>query len=297
MRFNFKKFIRELPNFDELYCTESNKVSHKAFSYMRMPNGTFKTTYRCRFVEVDQLLIDILKKRFLKKEKNSIKFLDVGVSSGISTVEFLSLCRESKVNVDAVCTDLYPLGKIEQIGQSFYRLSVDKTSVMFGIKNFSIRGFFAFRDLTSLCGFFGIFYRPMAEFLFKAFPRLVRESYVHLLCEELQDLVSLGRAQVLKCDVLDMDDIYTGAHVTRFANILNPSYFTNTEIRSVVSNYLSSASEGAVVVFGRTDIGPNREYFFDIYEVASGKLMSVKSIGSEEHSFSFRKNLVGMIHL
>lgn len=79
------------------------------FRHLRMPNGTYKTTYANRMPDVDAAAADAL------GSPRAIRVLDVGVSSGVTTLELAEVLdgRGFATTVDAV--DLSVAGYLHRV--------------------------------------------------------------------------------------------------------------------------------------------------------------------------------------
>jgi hypothetical protein len=75
-----RKFLLE----DDHRSSAHSNASHRAFfKSICLPNGTHKTTAPGRLRDVDEVIVSMLPPR------QSVHFLDVGISSGVTTLEFI----------------------------------------------------------------------------------------------------------------------------------------------------------------------------------------------------------------
>lgn len=79
---------------------------------LKMRNGTFKTTRPHRFDDINPQLMDLLRTRV----PGAPKVLDVGVSTGISTVELVAAFRAAGLAPAFTATDLYLAGHLVRLG-------------------------------------------------------------------------------------------------------------------------------------------------------------------------------------
>ncbi|HEY0778735.1 MAG TPA: hypothetical protein VGD56_12275 [Gemmatirosa sp.] len=70
------------------------------FRYLRLPNGTYKTTYPNRMPDVDAIVADAL------TPGTHVDVLDVGVSSGVTTLELIDTLEARGLEPDVVAVDL-----------------------------------------------------------------------------------------------------------------------------------------------------------------------------------------------
>ena len=70
------------------------------FRYLRLPNGTYKTTYPNRMPDVDAIVAEAL------TPGTHVDVLDVGVSSGVTTLELIDALEARGLVPDVVAVDL-----------------------------------------------------------------------------------------------------------------------------------------------------------------------------------------------
>jgi hypothetical protein len=71
------------------------------FKYIRLPNGTHKTTSDGRLTDVDEVLVSLL-----PADAESIRLMDVGISSGVTTLELIDHLSDAGYNVSGVGVDI-----------------------------------------------------------------------------------------------------------------------------------------------------------------------------------------------
>ena len=85
---------------------EQNDVETRFFRQLRLPNGTYKTTYANRLPDVDAALCELLVADRTTADQSHVHLLDVGVSSGITTRELLEAMEAHGIPREAVAVDL-----------------------------------------------------------------------------------------------------------------------------------------------------------------------------------------------
>jgi SAM-dependent methyltransferase len=83
-------------------------VETRFFRQLRLPNGTYKTTYADRLPDVDAALCDLLEadRAGSATPRSPVRLLDVGVSSGITTLELLRMMEARGIAREAVAVDI-----------------------------------------------------------------------------------------------------------------------------------------------------------------------------------------------
>src|SRR5262245_42030916 len=77
-------------------------VEDRFFESVRLPNGTFKTTTRHRLDDLNALLLKTLR----DEENSAARILDLGVSSGVSTIELADGLRVAGFASEVLGADL-----------------------------------------------------------------------------------------------------------------------------------------------------------------------------------------------
>jgi hypothetical protein len=85
-------------------------LEERFFRTVRMPNGTYKTSAAGRLTAFDELIVQNL------AAAKSLKVLDVGVSSGITTLELGNKLKSITEELEVVAIDSYLWAQIVRIG-------------------------------------------------------------------------------------------------------------------------------------------------------------------------------------
>ena len=94
-------FLEVNPKPDETTATRTQKEK-EFFSSVRLSNGVFKTTSSLRLDDVNKTLIALFQKLGVAPKT----FLDVAVSSGISTIEWFESLQHARLKPSMTATDL-----------------------------------------------------------------------------------------------------------------------------------------------------------------------------------------------
>src|SRR5947209_16147097 len=70
------------------------------FKSLSLPNGTHKTTARARLTDVDQLTGELV------SDRGAVRLLDVGISSGVTTLELIDRLESQGLRVGGVGIDI-----------------------------------------------------------------------------------------------------------------------------------------------------------------------------------------------
>jgi hypothetical protein len=93
------------------------------YSRLRLANGVYKTTHTRRFDDLNLLINDLLPRG------RRLELLDVGISSGISTMEWLDALRAAGIDAHVVGGDLDIVGYLVSVGGSL-DLLIDRNGYM-----------------------------------------------------------------------------------------------------------------------------------------------------------------------
>ncbi len=210
------------------------------FPYIRLPNGTFKTTRANRMPDVDERLTALL-----KQESRHYDLLDVAASSGTCTVELDAALSAhgiehatfaSDLILDARCLSLWP-GRI-LFCEKNHVLQVDFAGLAFpNTPPSKLSGllFFVARGLIGLARRVG-WSAQQVSLLSEA----ARRSSITFSEGDVF-------GEVFRADLARRFD------VIRAANILTASYFTEAEIKRAIANLKSRLRAEGLLVLVRTN--------------------------------------------
>jgi hypothetical protein len=216
------------------------------FAKLRLPNGTWKTTYPNRLDDLNRRLSE-----YLPRDRE-LKLMDVGVSSGISTLEWSEQLSADGVAHQMIAGDLYPDGRLLSIGGTLDVLfdGSGREPLLMEVGSLSLPLRSERRPVKLL--------RPLLTPLLRLFARRARP--VRLVSPRLQRRPEIE---------LVVDDVTVpGRFVGRFdavrvANLLQPSYFDGLTIKRIIANLRDRLHEDGLLVVCRTDAdGVNRATIF-----------------------------------
>jgi hypothetical protein len=214
------------------------------FKSICLPNGTHKTTASGRLTDVDIGLESILERR------STIQLLDVGISSGITTVELLDVLKDRGHRVECVGVDL----RIEAYLRRWMGVEIlydPEGKILQLATPFMVKG----RPEPGLRLTKAVLLRRVFSALEKAFVRHWKARPSHARRVSLLTPCLSARADVTICE---QDITQTLSHlagrfdVVRAANILNRAYFSPEVLLRAVKNLTETLKLHGLFVICRT---------------------------------------------
>jgi hypothetical protein len=219
------------------------------FSMLKMRNGTFKKTQPSRFSEIEAAFGPAFRERATRIRAA----LDVGVSSGLTTIEFADFLSAIGAHATVTGTDLFMKAHLVELGRHIRVLAdAEGWPLQYDL------GGVVFRPWTRRLDYVTQWWLPL-RLAHSLSQRRVRNALsrgegraVSLVSPRLA-----GRDDValLEDDVLRRSPALVGKFdVVRAANILNRNYFSSDRLRRAVSNLTSyMRGPGALLLVTRTD--------------------------------------------
>lgn len=234
--------------FDTPAASITPQMEREFFSGLMTRNGTWKTTFHDRFKEINRFLVDRARAHLL----DVADVLDVGVSSGISTLELFEDLQAEASDVRIVGTDLQPDAYLIRAVPGA-RVLADETGfpLMFEIHGHAVKPWVAAADYRN-----GRFIpRKLANLLLSGRARTIlrqggsRITRVKLVTPRLRDMTAI---QVVKDDIRRSNESYIGRFgFIRIANVMNRGYFAEDVLICMAKNarsYLAGAGSSLLVV-------------------------------------------------
>lgn len=211
------------------------------FKSLCMPNGTHKTTAAARLKDVDELIAG-----YLENRKN-VRLLDVGISSGVTTLELLNTLESRGIHVSGIGADIC----VRAFLRSFQGIDIlhDASGNVLQVATpFFARGrpHHSQKSLRSKLLGVGIDILeagPVKKWL--ANSKLSRPLYL-----VTQGLLERKDFQVVEHDVTASKTAWNDSFdLIRAANVLNRAYFSPSDVAVVVKNLTSwLRQEGLLVI-------------------------------------------------
>lgn len=222
------------------------EVERRFFAKLRLPNGTWKTTYPNRLDDLNEQLLDLLPRG------HELELMDVGVSSGVSTVEWSDQLLANGLSHRLVAGDIHPDGRLLSRGGwlavLFDGSGREPLLLELGPLSVPLR---SDRRLVRIA-------RPLLAPILRALaprarpvplvsPRLLRRPEIELVRD---DATGPGRFPA-RFDAV------------RVANLLQPAYFDEPTIGRIAANLRERLRDGGLLAVCRTDEdGINRATIF-----------------------------------
>ena len=210
------------------------QMEQEFFTSIMGKNKTYKTTYHDRFSEIDQLLARQVRAGTMRASH----VLDVGVSSGISTLELFTALSADGNDVNMVATDVLIDADIVGVAPGCHAL-IDKSGfpLMFDVFGMGVKPWITAADYKN--GAFVL--RKLTNVLFTSIARRVldhpnddRVKHVQLITPRLS---AQRKISVCHDDIAQYNARFAGRFdLIRAANILNKNYFENDTLIAMIGN-------------------------------------------------------------
>ena len=236
----------------------TTKAENKFFAGIRLPNGTFKTTASGRMTDLDAVTVQLACERGWR----SPALLDVGVSSGVTTVDLLETMIANGLKPKVTATDLSVGGAIFEIAPGIRVLEDTSGDLLqseffgFGVRAWN-------RRLDFITGYFAL--SKLGRILAKRLPR------THLMDVKLSSRLRMASIKnaldFFENDLTEIDHNFANRFdIVRTANVLNRSYFDVSKIRMMVANLKTYVRKpGGLLIINRThQDGTNHGTFFEL---------------------------------
>lgn len=220
------------------------------FAQLLLPNGLYKTTCEHRLDDVNLALLECLRGRW---PNEPVSLLDIGVSSGITTLELASALRQSGRSFSIVGTDACIESTLSSYGRSFHVLRDSRRNIL----QFEVLG-------VSLGNYSGsgwqFCYRVVPVLFARALCRVLTLPGVRRLAvPESKPIRLLNRRWREEPDVTFIEeDLFTPPiqlgqyHVVRVCNVLNLSVFSQAQLTSAVQNLAARLKPDGLLIVART---------------------------------------------
>jgi hypothetical protein len=228
------------------------EIERRLLTKLRLPNGTYKTTYQHRLDDINETLL-----AFLPSDR-SLNIMDVGVSSGQSTVEWSDHLHEHgfphRLVAGDLATEAWVIHWGAWLGVLFDRGGRDPLLLSVGPMILPLR---SDRWLAKLA-------RPLLFPILRAVAAVARRARAATSVSPGNGLTyrpvplvtpELGRRPVIE---LVQDDITLPGRfplafdVIRVANLVQRAYFDDGTLRTIVVNLRDRLRNGGLLVIGRT---------------------------------------------
>jgi glycosyltransferase involved in cell wall biosynthesis len=258
---------RPVPTAKELFFSgapldaeASESREHAFFHSIRLKNGTYKTTYSRRLDTVNEIVTKLL------PPYRPLEILDVGVSSGLSTLEWMESLERAGIEYRMTASDLCVKAFLLSFGR-FGNALVDKAGhpLQFDFLGRAIPYPLGQRRAVRVPPLFvlaqtfrwilpGLFAALFKQWAIRTEGDAVRRfgigcHRVRLLSPRLKEGTSLT---ILEDDILTAGLFKKCFHVLRAANVLNREYFSDETLIRMLVNLRARLKQQGILVVCRT---------------------------------------------
>lgn len=255
---------------DPFYLNQIQQANiySKAINLIRLANGTFKTTASDRLIEVDEKLICLLER------SRTYNILDVGASDGVTSAELFIRLEQRSIQSKITFTDKYAsLFYQKRLFDTLY-FDSDNTFLFARVGPILADGYLPNHYIFSKI--LGFLYRK------KSSVKRNLES-IPLINPMATTLIDEGKLTFEFMDVTDLkvDGKYD---LIRCMNILNPRYFSATDLKTAILKFAEHLSPGGILIIGRTngEYGLNNVSFYKKIDDQLSCILNINK-GSEIH--------------
>ena len=287
-------FLDVHPHPDETAAIRS-QLEKDFFSSVRLSNGVFKTTSALRLDDVNRAVVALFEKLGVAPET----FLDVAVSSGVSTIEWFESLQQARLKPSMTATDLTMTAYLVRVG-SWCTVLVDKEGFPlqyeccgFALRPWSPKRYYVLGDC-----FLTMLYRSLYRHFGQRLDLVKRLKSLQGNPPPIDDPVIKARIQLVTWrlrgnkDIELLDDDITQPSspqlrrrfdVIRAANILNRDYFPVPQLREAVINLRSRlVGPGTfLIVVCTEDTGSNHGSVFRLDRTGAFEVLARIGRGSE----------------
>ncbi len=258
------------------------------FSRLKMRNGTFKLTQVSRFRELEVAFRSII----MDRAHSLHQVLDVGVSTGLTTVELAHFLKDCGATVQITATDLFVQAHIVEL---FPEVTVfcdpEGWPLQYELFGVPIRPWIRRLDYATLAFIPLLLARTMLQPRLCSRIRAGRSDKVQMITRSLPEHCEID---FIEDDIMSRSEHLRGRFdLVRAANILNTNYFSVDQLKTAIANVHSYLrGPGAMVMVTRTSrTQENNGTLFELKDDGSFAVLGRVRGGSEIESLllDFRK--------
>jgi chemotaxis methyl-accepting protein methylase len=269
---------------------QQDQLETEFFERVVLPNGTIKTTKPHRLDDLNQAALPFLTR--LAEDCHPLRIMDVGISSGVSTIEWHEQLAAEHISCDLTGTDLTVYASLMSLTRHLGVL-VDRN------RNFLHLDAFGHGASPTASGLRGIF-AGMVRGVFRAAMKIDRRlpplrgnvgesAKGHLLtCEPVTLLTrkfpQRDSVRVIEEDLLapERPEYRQAFHVVRAANVLNRIYFNEATLTRIADKLKQRLKPGGLLIVCRTTSdGANHASIFECIDESRLRVAHRLGGGSE----------------
>jgi len=264
---------------------QQDLLEREFFGRVVLPNGTVKSTNANRMNDLNAAALPFVE----QFAKQPVQIMDVGISSGVSTVEWYEQLSGAGIGCQIVATDLTVYASLLTLGSNFGAL-IDRHR---NILHLDIMGRGAPPSAKGVQGLFAAVVRMAfraAMAVDRSLPPLRGQTQecangMLLKCEPVslltKKMTQQSSLQVVEDDLVTSDkpEFKEAFHVVRAANILNRAYFADATLLQMLDKLKNRLKPNGVLIVCRTnDEGINNGTIFR--RVADRQFQVLTRVGS-----------------
>ncbi|MFZ0771037.1 MAG: class I SAM-dependent methyltransferase [Candidatus Sulfotelmatobacter sp.] len=264
----------------------SPELQRNFFDCLRLKNGVYKTTYPHRLDDLNTRVADYL------PASRPLRLLDVGISSGVSTLEWMDSLEAARIDYHMTGIDLTIDGLLVSFGDRLHAvLDGTKWPLLFEIdgqwlsnpprKRHLVRHFFSLA-LVKYALF--LWARRYRESEFEQVQRILgmptTTRAIHLVTP---GLMNHPRVTIAEGNILTQSGLQGEFHAIRAANILNRGYFDDDTLTKILQNLRRHLTPNGILAVCQThdEESVNRAAIFELGEDNRFAVLAKMSGGSE----------------
>lgn len=257
------------------------------FSSLLLKNGTYKYTYSRRLDHLNEIVNSLL------PLARPLKLMDVAVSSGISTLEWMRSLDRAGIEYDMVASDLTLYGQLISIGKRLHVLT-DSSGypLQFEVAGRAIpnppggrntlRYFLPLMIIKTTLACVGHSLREGCSRINEGESVKRRGVNCRRVSLVTRGLRESARLRLVEEDILANNESVRDLHALRAANILNKSYFDNDTLLSMLVNLRSRLAKSGLLIVCRTDdSSANNGTVFKLNDAGNFEVLERIGEGSE----------------
>ena len=252
------------------------KMEDRFFFLLRLSNGTKKTTYRHRLDDVA-----LACNRLLIGKATPLALMDVAISSGVTTKEWMDILDElnQPYRMDAI--DLCLNGVIESMGKNFHVLRDSSgRALQYEIWGWALANHYGYGGLSSIKRVIPVGLARLAFSIGSLIGRArLKESRKEVLLVT-RALKTSDRLNLYEADIFQIGKLGRTFHLIRAANILNRAYFSDQQLAHILTQLSSCLDIGSYLVVVRTREDKSQNDGTVFIKAPSGNLSIVERFGT-----------------
>lgn len=253
-------------------------LERSLFDCLRLKNGVYKTTYAHRLDDVNSWVAGFLPAR------RPLHLLDVAISSGTSTLEWVETLEHAKLDYHMTANDITVNGILISFGDRLHAvLDHSYWPLLFEIdgqwlsnpprKRDLLRHPFSLAFLKCALACWARRNYPAMES--RARRTLGMSTQVRPISLVTPRLSSHPKVTIKEGNILEESWLQGDFQVVRAANILNRSYFSNDALSGILNNLRRHLSPDGILVVCRTDTDTERVNHATIFHLGPGRRFEV----------------------